>query len=197
MKINLEKLFGSSLKVKILVHFLGASKRPYALKEVAAKIRASKRKILKELVSLKKIGLLRTSRLRKTTFFQLNMKCLIYKELKALVFKVAKLPEDKMFQKLRRTGDIRYALLTGFFTQARGVITDLLIVGRISPKKFNSLIKRIEGRVGREINYTVMTLNEFNYRQSAGDQFLTKIKSNEYIVLIDRLKKGKRKQQKK
>lgn len=196
MKINLERLFGTSLRVRLLVHFLGSSKRPYSLSELRTKLRDSKRKIQKELINLKGLGLIIFSQKDKKPFFILNMRFPIYKELKAFIFKVTRLPEDKMFRKLKRMGRIKYAVLTGFFTQAKGAQTDILIVGRVNSKRLQSFIKRIERQIGREINYTIMTPNEFSYRTTAGDQFISKIKENEHIVVINTFAREKKKSKK-
>ncbi len=196
-KVNLERLFETSLRLRLLVHFLGAAKRPYSFNELKTKMRVPKRRLEKELVNFKRLGLITGSRQKKIGFFQTNMRCPIYEELRALIFKVEKTPQDKMFNPLRKMRQIKYAVLTGFFTQAKGVPTDLLIVGRVSPKKFRLFIKRLERQTGREINFTIMTPNEFSYREAAGDRFLSQIKDNEHIVLIETLKQNKKRKAKK
>lgn len=196
-KVNLERLFETSLRIKILVHFLGAPKRPYSFPELKTRMRSSKRKLEKELANLARLGIVSFSRQKKVGYFQLNMKCPIYEELKALIFKVEKTPREKIFDPIRKTRQVKYAILTGFFTQAREVPTDILLIGRVNPKKFQLFIKRLERQMGREINYTIMTPNEFSYREASGDQFLSQIKSKEHIVLIDTYRRAKKRKVKK
>ena len=47
------------------------------------------------------------------------------------------------------------------------------------------LMKKIEKLEGRELNYAVLSYDDFYYRMSVRDKFITEILSGKYSVLVD------------
>jgi hypothetical protein len=62
---------------------------------------------------------------------------------------------------------------------------DLLLVGNPAPAKQKAFMKSLEKKEGRELNYTVMPYDEFYYRLSIRDKFITEVVSSKHIVLRD------------
>ncbi len=72
---------------------------------------------------------------------------------------------------------------------ARGMPTkeglvDLFLVGEINLSELAKVVKEEENQIGREINYTVMTKEEYDFRKKRRDPFLLSILSDIRIMLI-------------
>lgn len=61
---------------------------------------------------------------------------------------------------------------------------DLLIVGTIVLPELTLVVKQEESKRGTEINYTVMTEEEFIFRKKRMDPFITSIISGSRVMLI-------------
>jgi len=65
----------------------------------------------------------------------------------------------------------------------------MLIVGsHLKKKKLSSLIKDLEAEVGKEIDYVIMSPEEFQYRFDMYDRFLKDILERPHEKLINKLK---------
>ena len=62
---------------------------------------------------------------------------------------------------------------------------DLLLVGDISAADAGSLVKKIEKVENNELNYSVMSYEDFYYRLSVRDRFIMDIIEGKHSVLID------------
>jgi DNA-binding transcriptional ArsR family regulator len=84
-------------------------------------------------------------------------------------------------------GKVKFAMLSGKYARnkprEKGEI-DLLVVGTVNLDKLNELIKKEEVRRETEINYTVMTQEEFIFRKNRRDPFLLNILSRSRIMII-------------
>ena len=61
---------------------------------------------------------------------------------------------------------------------------DLLIVGNVVLPELALLIREEEKRLNTEINYTVMTEEEFSFRRKKRDPFIISILAGSRVVLI-------------
>jgi hypothetical protein len=62
----------------------------------------------------------------------------------------------------------------------------VLIVGRVDLMELNEAVTRLEGKLGREINYTVFDEAEFQRRRAEADPFLTEVFGGRNVQLIER-----------
>src|SRR5690606_11376334 len=77
------------------------------------------------------------------------------------------------------------AVAAGVLVKGSHVTVDLLLVGDMPQSKLKAVIKKIEAVEGRELNYSVLSYDEFYYRFSIRDKFITGILSGKHTVLID------------
>jgi hypothetical protein len=80
---------------------------------------------------------------------------------------------------------VRLAILAGVLVKGSGSSVDLLLVGDIPSVKLKNVIKQIEKIEARELNYTVVSYDEFYYRLSVRDKFITEILAGKHTVLLD------------
>jgi Fe2+ or Zn2+ uptake regulation protein len=189
----LDKLFGSRTRVKILALLLNNSTRAYFVREITRKVDEQINSVRRELANLKSIGLVRSHAKNGKIFFQANTKSDLFPDLKKLFSKVAQdtVFENQLADRLKELGNIQYASLLGYFVQDAASEIDLFIVGDVDKSKMKPIAKELSDEVGHEINYTLMTTEEYNERRILFDRFLTEILSAPKIVVIDYLGIGK------
>lgn len=139
-----------------------------------------------ELRKLEGIGLLTSSRESNTRYFQVNKAFPIYPELKSIIFKTIGLA-DFLHESLDEIGEVEVALIYG--SVAKNVEdmrsdVDLLVVGDVNLDALNEAVDSAERAIGREINPTVYSREEWAGRVKVAQAFATDILSGPKIFLI-------------
>lgn len=120
-------------------------------------------------------------------YFTIDNQFVLYPQLKEVFLKSPLLVKDLFLKEHKNFGTIEYASLAGFFVGVERSPVDVFIIGDIQRHKLTKFIQSIERDFEREINYTVMNREEFDYRKSLGDRFLFSILEGKKIILIDTL----------
>ena len=84
-------------------------------------------------------------------------------------------------------GKIKYALISGKFARnipRSGNEVDLLIVGKIVLPELAQLVRAEEVKRERELNYTVMSEEEFEFRKRRKDPFISGILMRSKVVIV-------------
>lgn len=211
---GIEQLFGSKTRVKLLKLFLNSTEKMFFVREAARAINSQINSVRRELLNLENLGIIKEVEASKERylvpkkdgkekfsekfkkiknrdavkkFFQANSDFILFPELKALLIKADFLLEKNFVNAVKKAGSVDYLALTGRFVGLTGVPTDLLLVGRFNRRKIARLIKNFEKDFGREINYTIMSRQEFRYRKDITDRFLYNILEDKKIVMINEL----------
>jgi len=188
----LENIFGSNTRVMLLSIFFNSPEKPFFVRELTRLVNGQINSIRRELSNLKSIGMIDIidndkNKLKK--FYKLNDKFIFFDELKSIFEKGKLLTQKKFIEKIQKTGDIKYLLLSGIFTKSPESPVDILIVGRINKNKMALLVKNLEKAIASSIKYTIMDRKEFEYRKAICDLFLFSLLSHNKIVVIDELEK--------
>ena len=118
-------------------------------------------------------------------YYRANADFLLFNEIKALIVKSQMLYEKDFTEKLKKVGDIKLLVLSGFFVANPNSPIDLLVVGALSKKKLTKVIEELESQLIKDVNYAIMTESEFNYRREIADVFLYNILDGDKIVVVD------------
>lgn len=183
----IEHLFGSRTRIKLLRLFLTNPEKSYFVREITRLVNERINSVRRELANLERVDLVEATGVRQKKYFKANQDCLLFPELKALILKSQVTVEQKFAQDLVAIGNIKYMVFTGKFTGVKDASTDILIVGKVNRSRLKALVRRFEKEFNKDINYTVMTSQEFVYRRNLTDRFLYDILENKKIVMIDKL----------
>ena len=199
----LEHLFGSKTRVKLLQLFLNNPAQPYYLRELSRLLKIQLNSIRREVNNLEKLGIIKSVKLaapagkvkkprpQKTRgakkYFLAETDFILYPELKALLLKSQLLLERNFVARIESLAKLKIFILTGIFVGLENFVSDLLLVGAINRQKLARIVKKFEKEINREINYTVMTPQEFKYRSDITDRFLYDILENKKIVIFNHL----------
>lgn len=201
----LDQLFGSKTRVGLLKLFFDNPETKYYVRELTRVVGAQINSVRRELNNLTQLGIVSVIEtdedltgeealldmvpkgLNKKKYYKLNRSFVLFDELSSLFNKSHVLHEKDFIKQLTTLGQIHYLALTGFFTGVTQPMTDILIVGNVNREQLSGIIKQFEQKAGREINYTIMPLREFEYRREIMDKFLYDIMVSPKMVVVDTL----------
>ncbi len=186
----LEQLFSSKVRVKLLALFLAGKPQSYYVRELTRRLDERINSIRMELANLERLGLLESRMVKRKKYYYPDTKFKLFPELKRLIFK-AGLEGSKLARDIENLSGVKFACLSGKFISFDKSPVDLFVVGRVNKRVMDRIIKKMETGLGEEVDYAVMPLSEFLYRQEMHDRFVDDILKSDYLVLVDRL--GKRK----
>lgn len=187
----LEQVFGSGTRVKLLSLFIVNPDNKYFVRELTRLLDCQINAIRRELENLNNIGIIKiVGKEGFKKYYQIDQDFIIYKELKDFIQKSNLLVEQNLAKKILKidNGKIAYLVFTGYFTSSN-TKTDILIVGDVNRKELQKLIKNHQDKINKEINYTIIDLDEFKYRRNVADRFLLEIEESPKIVYKDELEK--------
>lgn len=194
----LEHLFGSRTRVKLLGLFLRYPSDQLYVREITRRISTQINAVRRELSNLMKLGFIveveeeggagkrKTPGLKKK-YYKVNPDFKLYQEISALVMRAQVLLEGRLDQDILRLGDIRYLAFLGSFLGKTKAPVDLFIVGEIDEPALKKLVGESEKALGFEINFSVMSPDEFRYRKDMTDKFLYAILESQKNVVVDKL----------
>lgn len=182
----LEDIFISKVRVKIFQLFFSNPGQIFHVREIVRRVGEEINAVRRELGRLEKAGMMTSEWRANRRFYSVRTDYIFWQDLLSMVAKTVALGGD-IVKNRNKIGRLKFAMLSGNF--ARGgevgpVGVDLLIVGNVIMPQIATLVKDEEARRGREINYTVMTEEEFNFRKRRRDPFLISILEKPRIMLI-------------
>jgi predicted transcriptional regulator len=188
-----EAILSSKLMSSAIAFLLANQPRSFSVLELGKICKVSKAKAQKIVLELVGSGILTQFSKKGKKYYMLNPKFRYFNELRAKLNKqiVRNKDKDKISRQIRNLGEVRAAFLSGIFTGYPTLPVDLLLVGKVNLKKLDRFLSEQESWFGQEINYSVMTPDEFVLRRDTFDRFIRDIFDYRYITLVEKL--GKRK----
>jgi len=190
----LEQLFGSQTRSKLLQVFLSNPEGKYFVRELTRALNSQINAIRRELQNLEELGVIRVvvedkdkAKDQNRKFFQINSKFILFPELKSIFQKAQFLLEKNFAKAVKKLGKVYFLALTGFFVGDKDLGVDMIIVGNIHKKKFDRILRNFEKDFRREVNYTLLDKEEFDYRRSVADRFLYSVLDANKIVMVDEI----------
>ena len=181
----LEDLITSKTRVKILSLFLKDVEAMYHVRDIVRRVDEEINAVRRELILLDKKGLLSREQRGNRVYYYFNKNYPYLSDLIRLNVKEFGLGREILKNKAK-LGNIKYAMLSGKFVNSKSGKddVDMLIVGLVVLPELQLIVKAEEASKEQEINYTVMSEEEFNFRKSRRDPFIYSIISGSRIMLI-------------
>ena len=179
-------LTASEVRTKLLTLFVLSPDSDYYLKGLVRHLGENNNAVRRELNRLEAIGFLSTRRTANVKYYRLNRSCSIYPEIKGLVLKTTGIAAV-LSASLSELGQIDRAFIYGSYASGKESNLsdiDLMIVGHVDLTILRQRLRQLEHDVGREINETVYSPEEFADRYRAGDAFLQRVLAAPRVVLI-------------
>lgn len=176
----------SKVRVKILELFLSNPDESYHVREIVRRVEEEINAVRRELARLEKTGLLISQWRANRRYYSVQKNYPFYFELLSIINKSVGLGGEIIKNKAK-LGKIRYAMISGSFVRGKPYAqndVDLFVVGTIVLPELGSIVRSEEARRNREINFTPMTEEEFNFRKNRRDPFVMGILSKSRVMLI-------------
>lgn len=188
----IDALFGSKTRVKLLHLFLNNPGKAFYVREITRLIDEQINSVRRELSNMLTVGIITSDSADNKLYYEVNQRYDYYVPFRAIFAderieaageKVTS--EDRWHELIKELPRVRVAVLAGVLVKGSTSGVDLLIVGDAPVAKVKNAIKQIEKIEGRELNYSVLSYDEFYYRLSVRDKFITEILNGKHAVLID------------
>lgn len=176
----------SKSRIKLINVFLEHPYEMFHVRELVRRTGDEINAVRRELAFLEGKGILDKEKRANRVYYSLTKTYPFYFDLLRLGVKTTGLGSEIMKNR-PKLGKIKYAMFSGRYvkqTKKNPEDVDFLIVGTIVIPELAILIRNEEARLGVEINYTVMSDEEFDFRKSRRDPFLTGILAGSRIMLI-------------
>jgi hypothetical protein len=190
MTDNLQKIFGSNARLKLLRLFLFNPQHSFTATEAAARAQIEPGETRSELANLTSSGLIRKNSRGKQTKYDVNGGFPYLLSLQNLLLNVTSRGEEVKVR-LRPAGTFKLIVIGGMFMGEWEASLDLLVVGdRIKERTLKSQIRKLEAEIGKEIRYTLLGSADFLYRLNMSDKLLRDVFDFPHKIILDKFDMG-------
>lgn len=194
----IDKLFGSKTRVKLMHLFLNHPGQSFYVREITRLIDEQINSVRRELSNMLEVGVITSDTADNKLYYEVNQRYEFYSALRAIFAGetiqtnvAAHTPEDhtvndQYVNAIANISALRLAIIAGVLVRGSTSPVDVLLVGQLPTAKVKATMSLIEKQEGREINYSTMSYDEFYYRLSVRDKFITEILNSKHAVAIDK-----------
>ena len=182
----LDQLFISRVRVAIISLFLKKPDEAFHVREIARQVGTETNAVRRELRRLQKIGLLANEPRGNRVYYRVKTDFPFFSELQTMVFK-----DGGFGQKLRGSlsdlGKVKYVSISRAFVKnrtGRPERVDFIFIGQINLSFLQKIMVEEEKNLNREINYTVFSEDEFEFRRKQKDRFLEQTLAQPHLVIF-------------
>lgn len=176
----------SRVRVKLYKIFFDNPQEMYYVRQLTRLASEEINAVRRELGRMEAKGVIKNEQRGNRLYYRINDTYDYFEDMLSLVSKSTGIGLD-LRENRRKLGKIKFAMLSGKFVRRKDRESnevDLLIVGEVVLPELTLLVQKEEKRRKTEINYTVMTTEEFVFRKSRRDPFLLGVLSKSRIMII-------------
>jgi predicted nucleotidyltransferase len=176
----------SKARQRLLTYYFTNPTARHHLRGLAERLSIDPSNLSKELRRLERDGLFASEMSGHQKYFYLNREYPLLPEVRRIVAKTIG-AAPLLAQSLKKIEGIQEAYLYGSFArnqQDAASDVDVLVIGSPKSAALAEAAQRLERQLGREINYTVLTREEFRARQARKDPFLQDVWRNQRVPLL-------------
>lgn len=198
----IEQLFGSKTRVKLLQLFYTNPNRSFYVREITRKIEEQINSVRRELANLQSIGIITSDTSNNKVYYEVNQQYEYFSPLSELFGgKVSRAKRGAKKQPVaaetellkpdeaadyKHLGHVEVLALMGQFTRDETSGVDVLVVGNVNVNAVQKYVTDLEEQEGKDLRYTVFTLDEFRYRLQIKDRFMSNVLLSKKQVLVDK-----------
>ena len=174
---TLEALFPKT-REGVLAATMTQPEKWWFLSELAEYLGTTPSSLQRELSALVDTGILEQRREGNRAYFRAQKHSPIYRELRSIFEKTAGIIPTIQTAVARFGDKILISFVYGSVAQAREHATsdiDLMVIGNVGLAELTPALRKAERALGRELNATVYSVDEFHDKVNANDHFLTAV----------------------
>jgi len=187
----IDALFGSKTRVKLLHLFLNNPGKAFYVREITRLIDEQINSVRRELSNMLEVGIITSDSADNKLYYEVNQRYQFYVPFRAIfaderIEAASEVKSKDQWQEIiKELSGVRIAVMAGILVKGSISKVDLLLVGDVSAAKLKNAMRQIEKSEGRELNYTTLSYDEFYYRLSVRDKFITEILNGKHATLLD------------
>ena len=176
----------SRVRVKLLKAFLSQPGELFYVRQLTRMTDEEINAVRRELAHLQEAGMVKSEHRGNRLYYFFKTSYPYYPELLSLVAKSTGLGRELIKDRLK-LGKVKFVMFSGKFV--RGLPrtpdqVDILIVGKVILPQLSLTVRNYEAKTGIEINYSVVTEDELQYRKNRRDPFILPILSSSRVMII-------------
>lgn len=184
---DLNDIITSKVRIKLLELFYGNPNEMYHVRGVVRELKEEINAVRRDLNRLEEAGIIKKEPRGNRVYYWLRDDYPMYGDFISIVAKTTGLGA-KLIENKGKIGKPNFIMFSGKFARhkdrKREDEVDILIVGDIVLPELATIIRAEESRRNREINYTVMTREELDFRKKRRDPFLQSILAQGRVMII-------------
>lgn len=183
---ELSDFITSKVRIKILQLLFSDVTEMYHVRGIVREIKEEINAVRRELKRLEDAGIVRKEGRGNRVYYWARPDYLLFGDLLSMVSKMTGLGKE-IIENKSKLGRLNYVMFSGRFVRhkepSKEDEVDILVVGDINLSELATLIRVEESKRGREINYTVMSREELDFRKKRRDPFLLGILSSSRVMI--------------
>lgn len=184
---DLGDIITSKVRIKILELFYSQPSEMYHVRGVVRAVSEEINAVRRDLDRLEKAGLLKVEPRGNRKYYFLREDYPMFGDLLSMVAKTTGLGA-KLIENKSKLGKPNFVMFSGKFAKhaprKKDDEVDMLVVGEVVLPELATMVRYEESQRGKEINYTVMSRDEFEFRKKRRDPFLLGILSSSRVMVI-------------
>jgi len=177
----------SKVRIKILELFFSNLGEMYHVRGIVRETKEEINAVRRELARLESAGLLKKESRGNRLYYWVRRDYPFFGDLVSMVAKTRGLGAE-IISNRKKIGGISFIMFSGKIARGKDRKkedeVDILVVGEIVLPELSNLIRAEESKKGKEINYTVMSREEYEFRKKRRDPFLLGILSGSRVMII-------------
>lgn len=182
----LADLIISRVRVKILQLFYLSPDKIFHVRALVRAVDEEINAVRRELAHLEKKGILVKERRANRLLYGLRKDYPLYYDLLGLIAKTSGLGGN-ILKNRQKLGKLKFVMISGKFARQKNREAndiDLLVVGKVVLPELSQIVRQEEVRSEREINYTVMSEDELEFRKRRRDPFVLEVLKGSRIMVV-------------
>lgn len=184
---NLGDIITSKVRIKILELFFSSPKELYHVRGIVRETHEEINAIRRELSKMEADGILKKEPRGNRVYYSVRSDHPFYGDIISMVVKTTGLGKV-MIENKNKLGKVSMIMFSGKFALGKERKSvddvDILVVGEITLPELASIIRAEESKINREINYTVMSREELDFRRKRRDPFLSGVLAGSRIMVL-------------
>ena len=191
----IDALFGSKTRVKLLYLFLSHPDEAFYVREITRVIDEQINSVRRELANMISVGVVLSSSSDNKLYYRVNRDYEYFTQLHSIFsnnkettkpsVEVSHSSDSVLNSILLKVAGSKLIVTAGKLVEGSISDVDLLIAGSVSASKMQPVIDSIERLKGCEINYALLSFEDFYYRLSVRDSFIINIINAKHIIIKD------------
>jgi len=184
---ELSDIITSKVRIKILELFFSNIKEMYHVRGIVREVDEEINAVRRELERLEKAGILKNESRGNRLYYWVRTDYPFFDTLLSQVAKTTGLGREIILNR-NKIGKLNSVMFSGRFVRRKekkkDEDVDILVVGEVVLPELAALIRKEESKRNKEINYTVMSKDEFEFRKKRRDPFLLGVLSGSRVMIV-------------